>query len=150
MKDSLKLNQKYYFITDQYFYNGKQINIIDRLPKILKAIPSIKNVIVINYPGKNYIKYKKKIKTIRWIELMKVGTKDMIYPNFDFEHELVILYSSGTTDKPKCICHRTGGVLIQHKKEHQLHCDIKEGDNVFLLYHMWLDDVELVNKLLGI
>ena len=55
----------------------------------------------------------------------------MIYPNFDFEHELAILYSSGTTGKPKCICHRTGGVLIQHKKEHQLHCDIKEGDNVF-------------------
>jgi len=41
------------------------------------------------------------------------------------------LYSSGTTGKPKCICHRSGGVLIQHKKEHQLHCDIKEGDNVF-------------------
>ena len=55
----------------------------------------------------------------------------MIYSNFDFEHELAILYSSGTTGKPKCICHRTGGVLIQHKKEHQLHCDIKEGDNVF-------------------
>ena len=42
-----------------------------------------------------------------------------------------MLYSSGTTGKPKCICHRAGGVLIQHKKEHQLHCDIKEGDNVF-------------------
>ena len=55
----------------------------------------------------------------------------MIYPNFDFEHELAILYSSGTTGKPKCICHRAGGVLIQHKKEHQLHCDVKEGDNVF-------------------
>ena len=62
---------------------------------------------------------------------MMVSTKDMIYPNFDFEHELAILYSSGTTGKPKCICHRTGGVLIQHKKEHQLHCDVKEGDNVF-------------------
>ena len=29
------------------------------------------------------------------------------------------------------ICHKTGGVLLQHKKEHQLHCDIKENDNVF-------------------
>ena len=44
---------------------------------------------------------------------------------------MAILYSSGTTGKPKCICHKAGGVLIQHKKEHQLHCDIKEGDNVF-------------------
>jgi acetoacetyl-CoA synthetase len=129
-----QISPKILFITDQYFYNGKQINIIDRLPEILKAIPSIKNVVVTNYPGKSSIKYKKNIKKIKitkWVELMEVNTKDIIYPNFDFEHELAILYSSGTTGKPKCICHRTGGVLIQHKKEHQLHCDIKEGDNVF-------------------
>ena len=129
-----QINPKVLFITDQYFYNGKQINIIDRLPEILKAIPSIKNVIVINYPGKKFLKKKNKIKKVQlinWVELMKINSKNMIYPNFDFEHELAILYSSGTTGKPKCICHKTGGVLIQHKKEHQLHCDIKEGDNVF-------------------
>jgi acetoacetyl-CoA synthetase len=129
-----QISPKILFITDQYFYNGKQINIIDRLPEILKAIPSIKNVVVTNYPGKSSVKYKKNIKKIKitkWIELMEVNAKDIIYPNFDFEHELAILYSSGTTGKPKCICHRTGGVLIQHKKEHQLHCDIKEGDNIF-------------------
>ena len=55
--------------------------------------------------------------------------KKFQFKKFDFDKELAILYSSGTTGKPKCICHRTGGVLIQHKKEHQLHCDIKEGDN---------------------
>jgi acetoacetyl-CoA synthetase len=129
-----QINPKVLFITDQYFYNGKQINIIDRLPEILKAIPSIKNVIVINYPGKKFLKKKNKIKKVQlinWAELMKINSKNMIYPNFDFEHELAILYSSGTTGKPKCICHKTGGVLIQHKKEHQLHCDIKEGDNIF-------------------
>ena len=62
---------------------------------------------------------------------MKINPRSVNFSNFDFEHELAILYSSGTTGKPKCICHRAGGVLIQHKKEHQLHCDIKEGDNVF-------------------
>jgi acetoacetyl-CoA synthetase len=134
-----QIKPKILFITDQYFYNGKQINIIERLPEILKAIPSIKNVVVIKYPGKSYIKYKnkiKKIKLISWTELMKINTKDMIYPNFDFEHELAILYSSGTTGKPKCICHRTGGVLIQHKKEHQLHCDIKRVIIFFTLQHV--------------
>ena len=129
-----QIHPKILFITDQYFYNGKQINIIDRLPEILKAIPSIKNVVIINYPGKSLIKNKKKIKKtkiVKWVDLIKANTRDIIYPNFDFEHELAILYSSGTTGKPKCICHRAGGVLIQHKKEHQLHCDVKEGDNVF-------------------
>ena len=129
-----QINPKILFITDQYFYNGKQINIIERLPEILKAIPSIKDVVVTNYPGKRFLKYEKKFKGIKitkWTELMKTSIKEIIYSNFDFEHDLTILYSSGTTGKPKCICHRAGGVLIQHKKEHQLHCDIKEGDNIF-------------------
>ena len=62
---------------------------------------------------------------------MKLNFSNIKFSKFDFEHELAILYSSGTTGKPKCICHRNGGVLLQHKKEHQLHCNIKEGDNVF-------------------
>ena len=128
-----QINPKVLFITDQYFYNGKTINVLDRLPEILKAIPSIKNVVIIKYPGENYLSNKKfpKVKIFKWSELMKINSQNISYPNFDFEHELAVLYSSGTTGKPKCICHRTGGVLIQHKKEHQLHCDIKEGDNVF-------------------
>jgi acetoacetyl-CoA synthetase len=129
-----QINPKVLFITDQYFYNGKKINVLERLPKILKAIPSIKSVVIVNYPGQNFLKNNKKLHKIeifKWTELMKVNYQNMVYSNFDFEHELAILYSSGTTGKPKCICHRAGGVLIQHKKEHQLHCDIKEGDNVF-------------------
>ena len=128
-----QINPKVLFIADQYFYNGKKINILERLSEILKAIPSIKSVIIIKYPGENYLTYKKlpKVKIFTWTELMKINSQNISYSNFDFEHELAILYSSGTTGKPKCICHRAGGVLIQHKKEHQLHCDIKEGDNVF-------------------
>ena len=128
-----QINPKVLFITDQYFYNGKRINILERLPKILKAIPSIKNVIVASYPGENFISSKnlKKIKILKWPDLMKINFKSISFFKFDFEHELAILYSSGTTGMPKCICHRAGGVLIQHKKEHQLHCNIKEGDNVF-------------------
>jgi acetoacetyl-CoA synthetase len=48
-----------------------------------------------------------------------------------FDHPLAILFSSGTTGKPKCIIHSAGGTLIQHVKEHQLHCDIKPSDRVF-------------------
>jgi len=129
-----QINPKVLFITDQYFYNGKKIYILNRLPEILKLIPSIKSVVISNYPGKKFIKNKykfKKINLFKWNELMQTNTEKIDFKRFDFETELAILYSSGTTGKPKCICHRSGGVLIQHMKEHQLHCNIKENDNVF-------------------
>ena len=129
-----QINPKVLFITDQYFYNGKKIDILNRLPEILKLIPSIKSVVISNYPGKKFIKNKykfKKINLFKWNELMQTNVEKIDFEKFDFETELAILYSSGTTGKPKCICHRSGGVLIQHMKEHQLHCNIKENDNVF-------------------
>ncbi len=129
-----QINPKVLFITDQYFYNGKKIDILNRLPEILKLIPSIKSVVISNYPGKKFIKNKYKFNKnnlFKWNELMQTNAEKIDFKRFDFETELAILYSSGTTGKPKCICHRSGGVLIQHMKEHQLHCNIKENDNVF-------------------
>ncbi|WP_415290650.1 acetoacetate--CoA ligase [Candidatus Pelagibacter sp. Uisw_136] len=129
-----QISPKVLFVADKYFYNGKIINILERVPLILKEIPSIEYVVIVNYPGEKYLENKytsKKSKVLKWSELMKQESEEIQFPKFDFEQDLAILYSSGTTGKPKCICHRSGGVLLQHKKEHQLHCDIKEGDNVF-------------------
>ena len=130
----LQIKPKILFITDKYFYNGKEINILERVPKILEKIKSIQYVVFINYPGEKYLpnKYKfKKVNIFSWDKLKKIKSKKIKFSKFDFEKELAILYSSGTTGKPKCICHRSGGVLLQHVKEHQLHCNIKENDNVF-------------------
>ena len=128
-----QINPKVLFITNEYFYNGKRLNILNRLPEIIKKIPSIKYVIISTYPGQKKInkKFKLKVKVKYWSQIMKKSSSNIVFSKFDFEHELAILYSSGTTGKPKCICHRNGGVLLQHKKEHQLHCNIKEGDNIF-------------------
>ena len=129
-----QIKPKVLFVTNVYFYNGKKINVLDRIPEIVKKIPTIKHIVISNYPGelevKNFPRYKN-IKTYNWNNIIKQKKIELIFNKFDFEHELTILYSSGTTGKPKCICHKTGGVLLQHLKEHQLHCDIKENDNVF-------------------
>ena len=129
-----QIKPKALFVVDKYFYNGKEINVLERVSKILKKIKSIKYLVIINYPGTKYIEdkfYYKNVISFKWHQLNKFNSKPAKFKVFDFEQELAILYSSGTTGKPKCICHRSGGVLLQHMKEHQLHCDIKENDNVF-------------------
>ena len=128
-----QIKPKLLIITDRYCYNGKEINVIERLPSILKKIKSIKSVLIINYPGKKSLKQKKikGIKIFYYNKLKYKKEKKFSFKKFDFDKELAILYSSGTTGKPKCICHRAGGVLLQHLKEHKLHCNVKPGDNVF-------------------
>ena len=129
-----QIKPKVLIVTDKYFYAGKKINVLERIPKILKKIPSIKHIVISKYPGQHDLKKLPKffnVKTHSWKNLIKTEFPVIKYFKFDFEHDLSILYSSGTTGKPKCICHKSGGVLLQHLKEHQLHCNIKENDNVF-------------------
>ncbi len=128
-----QIKPKILILTDRYYYNGKEIKILERLPLILNKLKSVKTVLIVNYPGKKYLK-QKKIKGISFYNLNKIyknNFDEIKFQRFDFDHELAILYSSGTTGKPKCICHRSGGVLLQHLKEHQLHCEVKPGDNIF-------------------
>lgn len=119
---------KVLIIVNGYSYGGKQHSIVDRIEAIQEQIPSIETVLVIPYL--KTINIPDKYETYPAI-LEQFPAKPIEFKRFPFNHPLLILFSSGTTGKPKCIVHGAGGTLIQHMKEHQLQCDVKPGDAVF-------------------
>jgi len=124
-----QIKPKILITCEYYFYNGKKIDILEKIPKILKKIKSIKKVIVFPYTNK----FEKKInsKYLDFYSVIKKSKTDETFKKFSFNHPLYILYSSGTTGVPKCITHGAGNVLIEHNKEFSLHCNIANNDKIF-------------------
>ncbi len=115
---------------DGYHYGGKAFDCLGRLADIVGQLPSVRRTIVVGVlapePDVSAIPG-----AVRWADHLAPhrGTPlDCL--RLPGDHPVYILYSSGTTGKPKCITHRALGVLLMHLKEHQLHCDVRAGDRV--------------------
>ncbi len=114
--------------SDHYFYNGKKINILEKVEDILKQIPSIKKTLVFSYNENEKHDFKD---YLNFNEVLNQSKLDETFERFEFNHPIYILFSSGTTGKPKCITHGAGNVLIEHNKEFMLHCDIRDKEKLF-------------------
>ncbi|MFL2890178.1 MAG: acetoacetate--CoA ligase [Pelagibacteraceae bacterium] len=123
-----QIEPKLLITSDYYFYNGKKINILEKVDSILEQIPSIKKTIVFTYNKKEKTEIKK---FVNFDEALKYSKLDETFERFKFNHPIYILFSSGTTGKPKCITHGAGNVLIEHNKEFILHCDIRNNEKLF-------------------
>ncbi len=123
-----QIEPKILITCDYYFYNGKKIQIIDKASEVVKKIPSIKETLIFSYEKKE-IENKKGFKDFK--KVLSNTNLDENFERYDFNHPIYILFSSGTTGKPKCITHGTGNVLIEHNKEFMLHCDVRNNDKLF-------------------
>ena len=115
---------------DGYRYGGREFSCLDRIVEAVSRLPSVRRTVVVGV-----LSHAPRITDIA----NAIVWGDYLEPNrgvpLEFlrlpgDHPVYILYSSGTTGKPKCITHRALGVLLMHLKEHQLHCDIHPGDRV--------------------
>ena len=117
---------------DGYHYGGKRIDCLERLARIRASLPTVRRVVVTDHLEGGAGRWPADLDdVVRWDDYLEPHRgADASFEPLPFDHPWYVLYSSGTTGVPKCIVHRAGGVLIQHLKEHQLHCDIGGGDRV--------------------
>jgi len=112
-------------VADGYRYKGRLIDIRAKAEAVARRLPGLRRVVGIDFAGLGL-----PAGALPWDEAIATPAPDFQYPQLPFDHPLYIVFSSGTTGPPKCIVHRAGGVLLQHLKEQQLHCDIRPGDRV--------------------
>ena len=135
-----QVNPKILISVDGYTYNGKKFDISGKLKEILENLPTLEKHILVPYLDAKTSHSLEGAVTLEEF-VANYSTAPIEYPQLPFNHPLYILFSSGTTGKPKCIVHGVGGTLIQHLKEHRFHVNLKHDDKLFFFttcgWMMW-------------
>jgi acetoacetyl-CoA synthetase len=135
-----QIQPKVMITADGYFYKGKVFETLPAAAAVANGIPSLRQVIVVPYVGT-----RPDLTTfpqaVLWEEFLSTGVPAPRFEQLGFDHPLYIMFSSGTTGKPKCMVQGAGGVLINHLKELMLHTDLGRDDRILYItscsWMMW-------------
>src|SRR5438128_3289823 len=126
-----QIEPKVLFCADGYRYNGEEHDSLARVAEIAEKLTSLRKVVVVPYldPKVDVSDLPKAVVLDEWLRRHQPG--NIAFAQLAFDHPVFILFSSGTTGKPKCIVHGAGGSLLQNLKTYKLHFDVRPGDRFF-------------------
>ncbi len=135
-----QVEPKVLFTADGYFYKGRLFDTLPAAAELARGLPSLKRVVVVPFvgssPGLDLFP-----NAILWDEFLASAPIEPVFEQLPFDHPLFIMFSSGTTGKPKCMVQGAGGVLLNHLKELILHTDLSREDKIFYItscsWMMW-------------
>ncbi|TFG20387.1 MAG: acetoacetate--CoA ligase, partial [Promethearchaeota archaeon] len=124
-----QIEPKVLFTVDGYFYRDKIFDIRENAKAVVEAIPSIEKVVVVTYVSDSKCDVSGIPKAVNWEDFIsKDEDPPLEFVQLPFDHPIYVMFSSGTTGKPKCMVQSAGGVLINHLKELILSTDCKRSD----------------------
>jgi acetoacetyl-CoA synthetase len=126
-----QIEPKVLFCADGYRYNGEEHDSLARVREIVEQLPTVRKVIVVPHldPDVDVSDIPKAVRLDEW--LRRYQSADIAFAQLPFNHPAYILFTSGTTGKPKCIVHGAGGSLLQGLKMYKLQFDLRAGDRFF-------------------
>jgi acetoacetyl-CoA synthetase len=132
---------KVLFTVDGYHYKGQAIDTRENAASLARGIPSLTRVIIVPYAA-SHSDLTAIPHAIRYDDVLERGIPErMRFEQLPFDHPVFVMFSSGTTGKPKCLVQGAGGVLLNHLKEQLLHTDLAPGDKITYLttcsWMMW-------------
>jgi acetoacetyl-CoA synthetase len=136
-----QIEPKVLFTVNGYYYKGKAFSSVGNAAEVAKGIPSLKKVVVASYPDEKP-DLSQIPNAVRWEDfLSKEREPALEFEQLPFDQPVYIMFSSGTTGKPKCMVQGAGGILINHLKELILHTDLKREDRILYIttcsWMMW-------------